>query len=81
MPEGPTILMLREEADRFRGKIVRRASGNAKLDLTRLEGKRVKAAEHGENTSYWSFPAFRFACICCYLAVTALTTRKIRHHD
>ena len=43
MPEGPTILMLREEADRFRGKIVRRASGNAKLDLTRLEGKRVKA--------------------------------------
>lgn len=43
MPEGPAILMLREEADRFRGKIVRRASGNAKLDLTRLEGKRVKA--------------------------------------
>ena len=43
MPEGPAILRLREEADRFRGKIVRRASGNAKLDLTRLEGKRVKA--------------------------------------
>jgi endonuclease-8 len=42
MPEGPTILMLREEVDRFRGKTVREVSGTAKLDLARLQGKRVK---------------------------------------
>ena len=43
MPEGPTILMLREHASRFAGKTVRQACGSAKIDLSRLEGKRVKA--------------------------------------
>jgi len=41
MPEGPSILILREEAARFRGKTVRKTSGNSKLDLTRMEGRRI----------------------------------------
>ena len=41
MPEGPSILILREAAARFRGKTVRKASGNSKLDLTRMEACRI----------------------------------------
>ncbi len=58
MPEGPTILVLREEADRFCGKTVRRASGNAKLDLRRLEGKRVKAVRTWEKHFLLEFSGF-----------------------
>lgn len=43
MPEGPSILILREAAAKFRGKTVRRALGNSSLDLTRMEGRRVLA--------------------------------------
>jgi len=43
MPEGPSIVILREAAAKFRGKTVRRALGNGSLDLTRMEGRRVVA--------------------------------------
>jgi len=43
VPEGPSIVVLREAAAKFRGKTVRRAIGNSSLDLTRMEGRRVKA--------------------------------------
>ena len=43
MPEGPSIVILREAAAKFRGKTVRRAAGNSSLDLTRMEGRRVLA--------------------------------------
>lgn len=43
MPEGPSILILREETERFVGQVVQRVQGNSKLDLQRLQGQRVKA--------------------------------------
>lgn len=43
MPEGPSIVILREAAAKFRGKTVHRALGNSSLDLTRMEGRRVLA--------------------------------------
>jgi len=43
MPEGPSIVILREAAAKFRGKNVRRALGNSSLDLARMEGRRVLA--------------------------------------
>src|SRR6185437_8456466 len=43
MPEGPSILILREAATKFAGKVVRKGIGNSKLDLTRMEGRRTKA--------------------------------------
>lgn len=43
MPEGPSIVILREEASIFAGKIIRTAQGNAKVELGRLSGKRVRA--------------------------------------
>lgn len=42
MPEGPSIVILREAAAKFRGKTVRKASGNSKIDLARMEGRRVQ---------------------------------------
>jgi len=43
MPEGPTIVILREQVERFTGCSIVRAEGNAKIDLSRLEGRRVAA--------------------------------------
>ncbi len=43
MPEGPSIVLLREAAARFKGKTVRTVQGNSKLDLSVLEGRRVRA--------------------------------------
>jgi endonuclease-8 len=41
MPEGPSIVILREEASAFAGRIIRRAEGNAKIDMRRLPDRRV----------------------------------------
>lgn len=43
MPEGPSIVILREEAAAFAGQTIRRAEGNAKIDLHRLTGQPVLA--------------------------------------
>ena len=43
MPEGPSIVILREEAAGFVGQRIRRAEGNAKIDMTRLPGKRIES--------------------------------------
>lgn len=41
MPEGPSIVILREQLDRFIGKEVIDVGGNAKIDLERLKGLKV----------------------------------------
>ena len=43
MPEGPTIVILREEAARFAGRKILRAEGNARIDMSRLTGRKVVA--------------------------------------
>jgi endonuclease-8 len=43
MPEGPSLVLLREAAQRFSGKTVRSVAGNATIDLERMRGKRIKA--------------------------------------
>jgi endonuclease-8 len=43
MPEGPSIVILKEQARKFTGKIIRVAEGNARIDMTRLTGQRVAA--------------------------------------
>jgi len=43
MPEGPSIVILREAAAKFRGKTVREVHGNSSLDLQRMQGRRVRA--------------------------------------
>lgn len=41
MPEGPSIVILREAAARFRRQTVRQVTGNSSLDLGRMQGRRV----------------------------------------
>ena len=41
MPEGPSIVILREAAAKFRNRTVREVGGNSKLDLRRMHGRRV----------------------------------------
>ena len=43
MPEGPSIVILRELAADFAGRKVLRVSGNSKQDLQRLQGRKLKA--------------------------------------
>lgn len=41
MPEGPSIVILREELSQFKGKKVLCVSGNAKIDIHRMKGKKI----------------------------------------
>lgn len=41
MPEGPSIAILREELSSFVGKKVMSVSGNAKIELERMQGKKI----------------------------------------
>jgi endonuclease VIII len=43
MPEGPSIVILREQAAGFAGHLVERVAGNSRLDLRRMLGERVLA--------------------------------------
>src|SRR5262249_50113324 len=43
MPEGPSLVILRELVQPFAGKRIRTATGNSKIDKTRLVGQRVLA--------------------------------------
>jgi len=44
MPEGPSIVILKEQAAKFAGKVVREASGNSKQPLQRMQGLRLRRA-------------------------------------
>jgi endonuclease-8 len=43
MPEGPSIVILKQQASRFAGQAVREVSGNSRQDLQRMHGWRVRA--------------------------------------
>jgi len=43
MPEGPSIVILKEEASPFVGKTIQRVSGNTTIDKERMAGKRIEA--------------------------------------
>jgi endonuclease-8 len=43
VPEGPSIVILREQAAGFAGKIVKDVAGNSRLDLGRMRARRVLA--------------------------------------
>lgn len=43
MPEGPSIVILREAAARFTGRTVLRVAGNSKQDIARMQGRKVLA--------------------------------------
>jgi endonuclease-8 len=58
VPEGPSIVILREEAAGFRGRIVREVAGNSRLDLTRMRGERITALCSWGKHFLICFPGF-----------------------
>src|SRR6476661_1237987 len=43
MPEGPSLVILREQAEVFEGRRILRVEGNTKIDTARLKGRTVQA--------------------------------------
>jgi endonuclease-8 len=43
VPEGPSIILLREQVERFEGRKILGAVGNAKIDMSRLIGRKIIA--------------------------------------
>ena len=43
MPEGPSTIIAKEAADIFTGQVVLSAAGNAKIDMDRLQNKKLNA--------------------------------------
>ena len=41
MPEGPSIVILKEAVQEYKGKIIRNVSGNSKQDIQRLKNKKI----------------------------------------
>ncbi|TAK39099.1 MAG: endonuclease [Lysobacteraceae bacterium] len=58
MPEGPTIVLLREEAAKFAGKRVREVSGNSRQDIQRMQGRTVRAVRSWGKHFLLAFDGF-----------------------
>ncbi|WP_028240215.1 DNA-formamidopyrimidine glycosylase family protein [Stutzerimonas azotifigens] len=58
MPEGPSIVILREETARFVGQPVREVSGNSRLDQSRLLGQTVRSMRSYGKQFLIEFDAF-----------------------
>jgi endonuclease VIII len=58
MPEGPSIVILKEEVAAFTGKKVIEASGNAKIDMDRMIGKKIIAFKSWGKHFLICFPDF-----------------------
>ena len=58
MPEGPSLVILREEADKFVGHVVREVSGNSRLPIQRLGGQRLLELHSWGKHLLLQFPGF-----------------------
>ncbi len=55
MPEGPSIILMKESIQKFEGQKVVEASGNAKIDMENLEGKILKQIKTFGKQTYLIF--------------------------
>ena len=58
MPEGPSLVILREDADKFVGHVVRAVSGNSRLPIERLQGRRLLELHSWGKHLLLQFPGF-----------------------
>jgi len=84
MPEGPTIILLREEVDYFSGQKVIDISGNTKIDLNRLLNKKVIAFKSWGKHFLICFEGFtiriHFLMFGSYTINETKPNRQIRLH-
>lgn len=50
MPEGPSLVILREDTQAFVGRKIVRVSGNSKQDIARLDQQKCWHCAAGANT-------------------------------
>lgn len=58
MPEGPSLIIFREELQQFAGKKILSVSGNSKIDQQRLVGKKIKEMKTWGKHMLWCFDDF-----------------------
>lgn len=78
MPEGPSILIMREAAAKFRGKTVREVSGNSSLDLGRMQGRRVVAVRSWGKHFLIAFSGFSLRAHLLMFGSYTIDERKDR---
>ncbi len=78
MPEGPSIVILREEAAVFAGCTVARAEGSARLDTSRLVGQVVRGVHSWGKHLLIELDDVSVRIHCCS-AVTASTSARSPH--
>jgi len=70
MPEGPSIVIAKEEMTVFVGKKIIEASGNAKIDIDSMEGKVLTDVKSWVSTCFFVLMISPSAFIFCFLEVT-----------
>jgi len=78
MPEGPSIVILRDAAAHFRNKTVRHASGNSSLDLSRMEGRRIVSVRSWGKHFLLEFRGFSLRAHLPGGSMSASRTRRVR---
>ena len=58
MPEGPSLIILREELQRFVGQTIREVSGSSEIDQQRLVDKKIKEIKTWGKHMLWCFDDF-----------------------
>lgn len=58
MPEGPSLVILREELAGFAGKKIVRVSGSARIELARMQGLRVRSIRTWGKHLLFEFDGF-----------------------
>ncbi len=78
VPEGPTIVILREQLEQLRGKKILRAEGNAKIDMARLLGRRITAVRSWGKHFLIELPGFAVRVHFLMFGSYTIDTRKDR---
>lgn len=58
MPEGPSLIIFREELQRFVGQRILEVGGSSKIDQERLKGKRIRGLQTWGKHLLWRFDDF-----------------------
>jgi endonuclease-8 len=78
MPEGPSIQILREQVANFAGRRIMRATGNARLDMSRLTGLRIVAFRSWGKHFLIELPGFAIRIHLLMFGSYAIDARKDR---
>ncbi len=76
MPEGPSIVILREAIAHFAGQIIRRAEGNAKIDMQRLPGQRISSIRSFGKQTLIELPDFAIRIHLLMFGIYRIDERK-----